>query len=241
MEAQHHREPPPRRKTNESSGAALGTRAVARLVVGLVVYGAIFFGTAGTLAYWEAWLTMGTLFLPMTAALAYFVRHAPDLLERRMKAREERARQKAIMTLLVPVWLSVLIVPGLDQRFGWSSVPVALVLLADMTMLAGYLFLIRVLLENRFAARTIRVEEGQELVTTGTYGIVRHPMYLGAVVMFVSMPVALGSWWALVPSAFVPVLMVLRILDEEEALLEELPGYGAYMESTTKRLIPGVW
>jgi protein-S-isoprenylcysteine O-methyltransferase Ste14 len=219
----------------------LGARAAARVVVAPTLLGAILFGAAGTFRYWEAWLTLGVFFVPMSGALVYFVRHAPDLLERRMKAREERPRQKRIVLLSVPVYLGMLAVPGLDHRFGWSSVPTALVVFSACMMLAGYILLLRVMLENRFASRTIRVEEDQELVTTGSYAVVRHPMYLGVVVMFAFMPLALGSWWALVPALLMPVLLALRILDEEEALVEELPGYPEYMQATRKRLIPGVW
>jgi protein-S-isoprenylcysteine O-methyltransferase Ste14 len=216
-------------------------RASVRFILAVVFYGAVFFGTAGTFDYWEAWLFMAALFLPMVPLIVYTARVAPDLLERRMRTREERARQKGIMMLWTLAWLVMFVLPGLDHRFGWSSVPTWLVICSDILTLASYLFVTSVMLENRYAARTVGVEEGQELVMTGSYAIVRHPMYMGVLPMVVFMPLALGSFWAVLPGLLTPVFLVLRILDEEEALKDGLPGYREYMEKTTSRLIPGVW
>jgi protein-S-isoprenylcysteine O-methyltransferase Ste14 len=222
-------------------GTPIVVRASVRFVLAVVFYGAIFFVTAGTFDYWEAWLFMAVLFLPIGLLIIYTARVAPDLLERRMKAREERTRQKGIVRLWTLTWLVMFVLPGLDHRFGWSSVPTWLVICSALLTLASYLFVIRVMLENRYASRTIGVEEGQELVTTGLYAIVRHPMYLGILPMVVAMPLALGSFWAVLPSLLTPLFLVLRILDEEEALTDGLPGYREYMEKTTSRMIPGVW
>jgi protein-S-isoprenylcysteine O-methyltransferase Ste14 len=220
---------------------SLGVRAGLRLAVGFVLYGALFFGSAGTFDYWEAWMFMAALFLPMAPAFVYFARNAPDLLERRMKTSEKRPRQRAIIKLFGLLWLTVFVIPGFDHRLGWSTVPPALVVASNVMVMAAYLFIVRVLLENQFASRTIEVEEGQELITTGSYAVVRHPMYTGVVVLLMFMPPALGSYWALIPAVIMPALLVMRILDEEDALMEGLPGYREYMERTTKRLIPGVW
>ena len=220
---------------------SLGLRGVIRAVLGFVVYGGIFFGTAGTFAYWEAWAFMGTLFVPAISAMVYFIRTDPEFLERRMRTREERTRQRGIMFGFIGAWLLVVAIPGLDQRFGWSAVPTWLVILADAMVLASYSFVIRVMVENRYASRTIAVDEGQELITTGLYALVRHPMYLGVLPMTVFVPLALGSWVAVIPGLFITPFLVLRILDEEEALKEDLPGYVEYMEQTKSRLVPGVW
>ena len=220
---------------------SIGTKAALRMAAGFLVYGAILFVSAGTFDYWEAWAFMAALFLPMVPVLVYFARNAPELLERRMKTSEKRPRQKGIIKLFSLLWLATFVLPGIDHRLGWSFVPPAVVVASDVMVLAAYLYIARVLLENRFAARTIEVEEGQELITTGSYAVVRHPMYTGVVVMLMFLPLALGSFWALVPAAIMPCLLVMRILDEEEALVEGLPGYREYMERTTKRLIPGVW
>jgi protein-S-isoprenylcysteine O-methyltransferase Ste14 len=212
-----------------------------RFPIGIVVIGGIFFLTAGTFRYWQAWLFMATVFIPMILATAYFLRHDPEVLERRMNAKEERARQKAVHKLGTVMWLGTFLLPGLDFRFGWSSVPVPLVIVSALWVLAGYVFVFLTIRENRFAARTIRVEEGQTVITTGPYAWVRHPMYLGVLVMFFFTPLALGSYWALLPASLMPVFLVLRILDEEKALEEELPGYREYTRKTRRRLIPGIW
>lgn len=220
---------------------SLGLRAAIRAVLEFVVYGALFFGTAGTFDYWEAWVFLAALSIPGIGALIYLVRADPELLERRMRTREERARQKVIMVMFAATWLLVFALPGLDHRFGWSAVPTWLVIFSDSVVLASYVFAMRVVLENRYASRTIRVEEGQELVTTGLYALVRHPMYLAVLPVILFTPLALGSWWAVVPALSTPLFLVMRILDEEEALQEGLPGYVDYMQETRSRLIPGVW
>lgn len=220
---------------------SLGLRATIRAVFGVVFYGAVFFGTAGTFDYWQGWALMATLFIPAVATMLYLAWADPELLERRMRSREERTRQKGIMLVFVACWVLVVVLPGLDQRFGWSTVPAWLSILADVIVLASYAFIVRVMLENRYASRTISVEEGQELVTTGTYALVRHPMYMAILPLFVAVPVALGSWVALIPALVIPLSLVMRILDEEEALKEDLAGYAEYMGKTRFRLIPGIW
>jgi len=223
----------------ETSG--LRRVALLRFTSGAVVLGVILFGTAGTLRYWEAWVFMVVLFLPAALVVFYLLRYDPELLERRLMAREERDQQKAITSLAAVAWLVGFLIPGFDHRFGWSSVSPFLVLLADLLVLTGYLVFFLALRENRFASRIIRVEEGQTVITSGPYGIVRHPMYLGVTLMLLFAPLALGSWWAMIPTALTPFLLVLRIRDEEKALLEALPGYREYTRQTTRRLIPGVW
>jgi protein-S-isoprenylcysteine O-methyltransferase Ste14 len=215
--------------------------AIGRFAGGALVLGAMFFGTAGTFRYWEAWLFLATLFLPVTFVVAYFLRHDPALLERRLKAKEERVRQKSITGLVSVVWLAAFLIPGLDHRYGWSTVPPSVVVLSDLLVLAGYSIFFLTLRENRFASRVIRVEEGQTAITTGPYALVRHPMYAGVSLMLVFAPLALGSWWAMIPTLSTPIFLALRIKDEEEALMEELPGYREYAEGTTWRLIPRVW
>ncbi len=203
--------------------------------------GALFFLTAGTVRYPEAWLFMATLFLPMGFFLRWLWRHDRGLLERRMSGGEERARQKALVGASSVFWLASFLLPGLDRRFGWSSVPLPVVLLADLLVLAGYLVVILTLRENSFAARTIRVQEGQRVVSTGPYSVVRHPMYLGISLMMVLAPLALGSWWALLPALATPMILMLRIMDEEKALAAGLPGYVEYARRVRRRMLPGVW
>ncbi len=220
---------------------ALKRTALLRFLIGPVVLGAIFFGTAGTIRYWEAWVFLPVVFAPMALAVAYLIRHDPELLRRRMESREERAQQRAIQMVGGVVWVGVFFIPGLDHRFGWSSVPALLAVAANFLVLGGYLIVLQTLKENSYASRTIKVEEGQTVITTGLYALVRHPMYLGAGLMLLVTPLALGSYWALAPSAFMPLFLALRIKDEEKALMEELPGYREYTQQTEHRLIPGVW
>lgn len=208
---------------------------------GAVVVGAVLFGTAGTLRYWEGWAFLATLFLPMAAVVAYFLRRDPAALERRLAAREDRARQKTIVIVSSILWLVTFLLPGFDHRFGWSSVPPSVVILADAVVFLGYLLFFLTLRENSFAARVVRVEEGQRVITTGPYALVRHPMYLGISAMLLAAPVALGSWWALIPALTTPFFLAARIADEEEVLRAELAGYGEYVENTRYRMIPGLW
>lgn len=216
-------------------------RVVLRLLAGGILLAAIFFGTAGTFDYWQAWLYLLVLLTPMVFALIYFLRHDPDLLERRIRSREERARQKGFMGAAGLVLVLAFVIPGLDQRFGWSTVAPAISIAADGVVLVGYGLLIVVMRANTFAARTIAVEAGQRVVTTGPYRIVRHPMYLAAAALYLASPLALGSWWAVLPALLLPPLLAVRIGDEERLLESELEGYRAYQAKTRYRLFPGVW
>jgi protein-S-isoprenylcysteine O-methyltransferase Ste14 len=215
--------------------------ALIRFLLGPLVMGGIFFGTAGTLSYWEAWVYLPVVFLPMALAVAYFIRRDPELLRRRMEAKEERARQRTLQKLGGLLWAGIFLLPGFDHRFGWSEVPVWVAIAGNLLVLSGYGVVLLTLKENSYASRTIKVEQGQSVVTTGVYALVRHPMYVGAGLMLLASPLALGSYWALVPTVAIPPFLVLRIMDEEKVLLEELPGYREYTQGTRFRLIPGVW
>ncbi len=215
--------------------------AFQRFAGGAVVLGAVFFLSAGTIRYWQAWLYMAVTFIPMALVARNLIRTDPALVERRLKAREERAAQSTVQKLGAVIWIATFLVPGLDQRFGWSSVPWSVVLLSNLLVLSGYLFLVRVLRENSYASRVVEVQKGQTVISTGPYALVRHPMYLAVLIMLGFSPLALGSYWALVPAVLTPVFLVLRIQDEENMLLEELPAYREYTNRTRHKLIPGVW
>ncbi|HSW30342.1 MAG TPA: isoprenylcysteine carboxylmethyltransferase family protein [Longimicrobiales bacterium] len=208
---------------------------------GVVVLGILFFLPAGTIRWWEAWLFLATLFVPMAFVARYLFRNDPALLERRMEHGEERGQQKAIVKATSALWLLTFLIPGLDHRFGWSSVPAWLVVLADALVLVGYLIFFLTVRENSFAARTIRVEEGQHVISTGPYAVVRHPMYVGLSLMMLFAPLALGSWWAVIPALTTPPSLMLRIVDEEKAMMAGLPGYAEYAHTVRWRLFPGVW
>jgi protein-S-isoprenylcysteine O-methyltransferase Ste14 len=205
------------------------------------LFGAMFFLPAGKLSYWEAWVYLAVLFVPMVFALVYFLIFSPALLERRMRMREKEAEQQLIVKLASIVILLVYLLPGFDHRFHWSSVPIWLVVIADTLVLLGYAFMVLVMRDNPYAGRTIEVEPDQTVATTGPYVFVRHPMYLGVLLLYVFSPLALGSYWSMIPALFLMGLLIARITNEERVLLKELNGYREYTEKVRWRLIPGIW
>jgi protein-S-isoprenylcysteine O-methyltransferase Ste14 len=212
-----------------------------RFVLGFLVIGLLLFLPAGTLAYWEAWLYLGMIFLLMTAALVYLFKNDPQLLERRMRTREKEAAQKRIIGLALIPFLAIYLLPGLDKRFGWSQLPPFIPILADVVALAGYLLILRVFRENSYTSRVIEVEQDQPVISTGPYAIIRHPMYAGSLLLYIFSPLALGSYWAMLPALTILWVLVARIRNEEQVLCRELKGYPEYMQKVKYRLIPGVW
>ncbi len=212
-----------------------------RLALFIPIMGAVLFVPAGTLAYWQAWVYLAILLIPMAAVMMYLLKHDPALLERRMRLREKEAPQKTIMKFSYLVFVIAFMLPGLDRRLGWSHVPLGVVLAADVLVLLGYGLFVLVLRENSYASRVVEVAQGQKVISSGPYALVRHPMYLAAVTMYGFTPLALGSYWALLPTLLIGGVVVMRILNEEKVLLRDLPGYREYTQKTRYRLIPGVW
>lgn len=213
-----------------------------RFGLGFLCLAAIFFIPAGTLKYWEAWAWLAALIIPMFGILVYLMRNDPALLERRMHTRETEKPQTLMLKLSLIVFGVAFLIPGLDKRFGWSNVPVWLVLVSLLLVELGYLYIMRVFRENSYASRVIEVTQGQKVIDTGPYAFVRHPMYLGSIVLYAATPLALGSYWALlVMWLMIPILTILRIPNEEEVLKRELPGYVEYTQKVRYRLIPGIW
>jgi protein-S-isoprenylcysteine O-methyltransferase Ste14 len=221
--------------------ATLKRTIALRLVFALLILGLMFFWPAGTLRYWQAWTYLAILFIPMLGVLVYFSKRDPELLERRMRAKEKERRQIIITSLGTPVFLGIYLLPGFDRRYGWSSVPLIVVIAADILVLAGYALFVRVLKENSYASRIVEVEEKQKVITTGPYALVRHPMYLAIMIMYVLTPLALGSYWAVLPALSLILVLVARIRNEEKVLVEKLVGYGEYVQRVRFRLIPGIW
>ncbi|MEB3981986.1 isoprenylcysteine carboxylmethyltransferase family protein [Mycobacterium sp. 663a-19] len=218
-----------------------------RLVLGLIelaVLGSLLFLSAGTLNYWQAWLFLAVFAATTWIAGIYVLSTNPDALQRRAgggPTAETRTVQKAVMGGL---WLSLaamVVVSALDHRFGWSRVPTALCLVGDVLVAVGLTVWMLVVIQNAYAAATIRVEAGQQLVSTGLYGLVRHPMYTGNVIMMAGVPLALGSYWGLVFVAPGVIVLALRIRDEERLLAEELSGYREYTGKVRYRLVPYMW
>ncbi len=214
---------------------------LSRLFGGVIMFALLFFLPAGTWRYWQAWLYIGILFIPMLFVLAYFIKNDPDLLERRMKMREERSEQRRIIGLSTLTFILAYIIPGFDIRFGWSNMPAWISILAGVILFLSYLLVFRTMQVNSFLSRVIEVAENQKVVDTDVYGWVRHPMYVGMTILYVVSPIVLGSWWAVIPALVIIPVIVFRILDEEKALENELAGYKEYKQKVRYRWIPFVW
>ena len=215
--------------------------ALAKLIVGLAVIATLLFAPAGTFAFPGAWHLIALLFIPMLIIGIIFYIWAPSTLERRMRAKEERSKQKRVVALSGLLFLACFILAGLDFRFGWSEIPSWVTWTASSIFVLSYGMYAEVMRENEWLSRSIEVAEGQKVVSTGLYGIVRHPMYTATIGMFLTMPIVMGSWWAFaVMLPYIPVIMS-RIKDEENLLLKELEGYSEYAKKVRWRLIPYIW
>jgi protein-S-isoprenylcysteine O-methyltransferase Ste14 len=203
--------------------------------------GLIFFVPAGTPDYWEAWVYCAVLLVPFLFVLTYLLRKDPELLARRIRLNEKESAQRRIIRASGLIFFTGFLIPGLDHRFGWSDIPVEAVLAANVLVILGYILVFLVFKENPFASRVVEVEPDQRVISTGPYAMVRHPMYLGTSIMWLATPIALGSYWALPVFLFLPIVLVYRIMNEEEVLLRELPGYREYIQKVKYRLIPGIW
>lgn len=217
---------------------------IATGLAGLVVFGLLVFWPAGTFDYWQGWAFIAVFAAATNVPSIYLLAKNPAALKRRMQAgpaAETRPLQKLIISVAFVSLAATIVVSALDFRFGWSSVPAAISVVGDVLVAAGLLFTMLVVIQNGYASANITVESGQQLASTGVYGIVRHPMYLGNVVLMVGIPLALGSFWGLVfliPGLFV---LVVRITDEEKVLTAELAGYPEYTQQVHYRLLPYVW
>ena len=223
------------------SRAQLAKMVIVRFGAGLIALAIVFFLPAGTVRFWQAWVWLGILGIPLCVLLVYMFRSDPGLLERRLRFRERQPEQSLIITLsYIPV-LALFILPGLDRRFGWSHVPLAVVVAADLLMLLGWFLFMLVLRANSYASRVIEVEKEQQVVSSGPYAAVRHPMYLAVMLIYLFTPLALGSYWAGIPAVLLVPVLVARIWNEEKVLLAQLAGYRDYVGKVRYRLIPGVW
>ncbi len=219
----------------------LFAEAIAKFSLGVVLIVLLIFLPAGTFAYTGGWLLMGLLFIPMFGAGLVMMRKNPNLLKSRLDAKEKQNDQQLVVKLSGLMFLVGFILAGLDFRFGWTHVPAWLTVTACVLFLGSYLLYAEVLRENAYLSRTIGVQEGQTVVSTGLYGIVRHPMYAATLILFLSMPLILGSFWSFLVFLAYPAIIVKRLLGEERVLAEELNGYKEYMQKVKYRLIPFVW
>ena len=215
--------------------------ALTKFTCGLVMVGALLFLPAGSLDYGYGWLLLGVLFGPMLVAGFVMLFRSPDFLAKRLDAKEKQAAQKGVLALSGLMFIGGFIVAGLDYRFGWSDMPTAVVVTAVVLFLLAYGLYAEVMRENAYLSRTIQVQEGQKVVDTGLYGLVRHPMYMATLLLFLMIPLILGSWYALILFMAYPAIIIIRLKDEEALLAKELPGYAQYMQKVKYRLIPFVW
>ena len=216
-------------------------KALFTLILGIVCMGAMLFLPAGGFHYTNGWLFLGLLFVPMAIMGIVLFFKSPDLLKKRLNAKEKEATQKGVIAFSALMFPVGFILSAFDFRYSWSSVPMPIVIIASVLFLIGYAMYGEVMRENTYLSRTIEVQRGQKVIDTGLYGAVRHPMYLATFLMFLPMPLILGSFWGLIPFAFYPVLIVIRILNEEQVLARELDGYTNYMKKVKYRLIPFIW
>lgn len=212
-----------------------------KFACGLLLVGLLIFLPAGTLAYPCGWLFVGILFVPMPIAGFVMLAKSPAFLKKRLDAKEKQSTQKGVLAFSGLMFLVGFVVAGLDFRFGWSHMPTWVIIVAVALFLTAYALYAEVMRENAYLSRTIQVEEGQKVVDTGLYGIVRHPMYAATVLLFMMIPLVLGSWYALIVFAFYPVIIIVRLMDEEALLTKELPGYEAYKQKVRYRILPFVW
>jgi len=214
-------------------------------LVGLALaMGLLLFVPAGTIHYWQAWVYLGTYFTASTAITLYLMKRDPALLQRRMTGgpmAEKQPRQKLIMLVASLAFIALLVVPALDHRMQWSQVPLSVAVLGDVLTAAGFFIVFIAFRENSFASATIEVAGHQRVVSTGPYAIVRHPMYVGGILLVLGTPLALGSYWGLLAITVMMPFLLWRLFDEERFLGNNLPGYRDYCQRVRRRLIPGVF
>ena len=222
----------------------LNRQAMSGLARFLIVFLGLIFLPAWTLDYWQGWFFAAVFFGACLIVSLYVMKNDPALLARRMRAgprAEKETSQKIIQTVASVAFVASVTIPAVDHRFGWSIMPPYVAIAGDVIVAFGFLVIFLVFRENSFASATIQVDAGQSVVTTGPYRLVRHPMYSGALVMFVGIPLALGSWWGLFILIPLALVLVWRLLDEEKLLIRSLPGYADYRAQVKYRLVPRIW
>ena len=216
-------------------------QSLTKFFLGVILLGILLFLPAGSLRFWQGWLLMGILFVPMFIAGIILLKRNPDLLRKRLNAKEQESEQKTVVALSGLLFIAAFVVAGLNWRFGWWLLPDWAVWAAAVLFLASYLLYAEVLRENTYLSRTIEVQENQKVIDTGLYGIVRHPMYMATTVLFLSMPLVLGSPFSfLIMLGYIPVIAK-RIRNEESVLEDGLEGYAEYKKHVKYRIIPYIW
>ena len=219
----------------------LFVQAILKFLLGIILIGILIFIPAGTFTYLNGWIFMGILFIPMFFLGVVLLWKAPELLKKRLNAKEKMSDQQGVVAVSGLMFLAGFIVAGLDYRFGWSVMPKWVVIAATVVFLISYGLYGEVMRENEYLSRTIEVQAGQKVIDTGLYGIVRHPMYMVTMWLFLSIPLVLGSWYALILFVAYPAVIAVRIRGEEKLLEAELAGYKEYKKKVKYRMIPFIW
>ena len=216
-------------------------QAITKFVLGVVLIGAMLFLSAGTFEYWNGWLFMGILFIPMFLAGIVLMFKNPELLKKRLNAKEKEGEQRQVLALSGLMFIAGFVIAGLNYRYGWIVLPDIVAIVSAVLFLIAYILYAEVLRENTYLSRTIEVQEDQKVVDTGLYGIVRHPMYAVTILLFLSMPLVLGSIISLVIFLVYPIIIAKRIKNEEEVLERDLKGYKEYQNRVKYKMIPFIW
>lgn len=222
----------------------LSNKALLSVFVLALIIAAIVFPAAGTIDYWEGWIYVAIFFSSSLLTTVYLIKNDPDLLQRRMRGgplAEKRAAQRVIMLLTSLAFLGLLVVPALDRRLGWSTVSTPIVIAGDLLVAIGFYFIFRVYRENTYTSATIEVATNQKVIDTGPYSLVRHPMYASALLYLFGTPLALGSYWGLLPFISLIPFLMWRLADEEKMLARDLEGYEQYQKRVRYRLVPRIW
>ena len=216
-------------------------QGLSKFLAGLVIVMVLLFIPAGTFAYWQAWLFIGVLFVPMFLFGLVLMKRNPDLLRKRLSAKEKESEQKRVVDISGVMFVAMFIIAGFNRRFDWWMLPDGIVLSAAAAFLLGYVMYAEVMRENVWLSRIIEVHENQQVVDKGLYGVVRHPMYTSTLILFLSMPLILSSLWSFVIMLLYIPIIVKRIINEESVLSNELDGYAEYKQKVRYRLIPYLW
>lgn len=219
----------------------LFVNAIVKYLSGFILIAALLFVPAGSLNFIKGWIFIGLLFVPMLILGIFLFIKAPQLLEKRLSAKEKENTQKGVVIFSFLMFVAGFVTAGLDYRFGWSKVPFAVTIISGIVLLLSYGLYARVMKENAYLSRTVEIQNNQKVIDTGLYGIVRHPMYTATILLFLSMPLVLGSWFALILFLPYPFVIAIRIKNEEKVLEAGLPGYCEYKQKVRWRIIPFVW
>lgn len=219
----------------------LFVNATVKYLSGFILIAALLFVPAGSLNFIKGWIFIGLLFVPMLILGIFLFIKAPQLLEKRLSAKEKENTQKGVVIFSFLIFVAGFVTASLDYRFGWSKVPFAVTIISGIVLLLSYGLYARVMKENAYLSRTVEIQNNQKIIDTGLYGIVRHPMYTATILLFLSMPLVLGSWFALILFLPYPFVIAIRIKNEEKVLEAGLPGYCEYKQKVRWRIIPFVW